>query len=389
MTTRQTILHLVCLLALAACNGEEHASPRSANTVDTTGAFPVFHARTPSMQWHAELEAEIGADIDGGSQFGGIRSVALGPGGIIAVLDHRTPQLVAFSADGAHAGSWGRIGSGPGEYRRPYSIAFIGDSLLLFDPSLSRITLYDHQRRWLREWPTPPNTGDAFVRLYQNPPGAAWVFATRAVERGLERVFIRYDSKGTSDTMPVPSYASPPGESAICNSPDGGISFYSAPFSSSLLSTPLPDKQRVAAITTSYRLAFLSPGGDTARVIERELAPATVSDSLWSAAIGGWTGFRKRIPEAHCSRESFTRPATIPILYSVFSDDADHLWVEARGLAGVVYDVFAANGEFIASVSGLPASDGTVASVLGGRIAVVVADSLGEQRVRVYRIRQR
>lgn len=227
------------------------------------------------------------------------------------------------------------------------------------------------------------------MRLYQNPPGAAWVFATRAVATGLERVFIRYDSKGTSDTIPIPSYVPPPSESANCNSPDGSISFYSAPFSASLLSTPLPNRERVAAITTSYRLAFLSPDGDTVRVIERELAPAAVSDSLWSAATAAWTEFRRRIPQAHCSRESFTRPATIPILYSVFSDDDGRLWAEARGNAGVVYDVFAANGEFIASVNGLPASGGTVPGVLGGRVAVVVADSLGEQRVRVYRIRQR
>ncbi len=385
---RRRVLVLVWLLTVAACGGEARGSRQSDNSVDTTGTFPVFHARTPSAQWRAELVAEIGAEPDGGSAFGGIRSVALGPGGIVAVLDDRTPQILAFSADGAPAGTWGRTGSGPGEYRRPYSVAFLGDSLLLFDPGHSRITLYDHQRRWLREWTTPPNTGPAFVRLYQNPPDAAWVFATRRVDAGLERVFIRYPSTGTSDTLPIPSYVAPPSESARCNSPDGSISFYSAPFSASLLSTPLDNNERVAALTSAYRLAFLSPAGDTTRVIERQLAVVAVTDSVWAAETDKWTEFRQRIPSAHCSRESFARPATLPILHGLFSDDSDHLWVEAHGADGVVYDVFAANGQFVASVSGLPASGGTVPSVRGGRIAVVVADSLGEQRVRVYRIRQ-
>lgn len=385
---RRTLAVLACTLSVAACGVEARGPRDNGNSLDSTGAFPRFHARSPSARWRAELEVEIGAEPDGSSAFGGVRSVALGPGGVVAVLDHRTPQILAFSADGAPAGAWGRPGRGPGEYRRPYSIAFLGDSLLLFDPGLSRITLYDHQRRWFREWTTPPNTGGAFVRLYQNPPGHAWVFATRTVETGLERVFIRYPATAAYDTLPMPSYVAPAGQSARCDSPDGSISFYSAPFSASLLSTPLGNNERVAALTSSYRLAFLSPTGDTARVIERQLASAPVTDSLWAAEMERWKEFRQRIPTAHCSRESFAQPVAMPILHGVFSDDRGYVWVEAHGADAVVYDVFGTNGAFVASVSGLPASGGAVPSVLDGRIAVVVADSLGEQRVRVYRVRQ-
>jgi hypothetical protein len=385
---RRTLLALASTFALGACGGDSRGAPEVGNTMDTTGAFPVFYARTPAAQWRAELESELGAEPDGGSAFGGVRSVALAPSGTIAVLDHRTPQILAFTADGTPNGSWGRAGAGPGEYRRPYSVAFLGDSLLLFDPGLSRITLFDHQRRWLREWTTPPNTGGGFVRLYQNPAGSAWVFATRIVSGGLERVFIRYPASGSLDTLPIPSYEPPADASARCNSPDGSISFYSAPFAGTLLSTPLHNAERVAAISTAYRLAFLTPAGDTARVIERPLAATVVTDSTWTAEVAKWTEFRQRIPTAQCSRESFARPATMPILHGMFSDDSSRLWVEAHGADGVRYDVFTPSGEFVASVSGLPASDGTVPSVLGNRIAVVVADSVGEQRVRVYRIRQ-
>ncbi len=388
MTSLRTVPLIVCLLGLAACATGDRVPGAATNTVDTTGAYPVFHARTPAEQWRAEFEVEIGASEDGGSEFGGVRSIALGPDGVVAVLDHRTPQIVAFSTDGARIASWGRSGAGPGEYRWPYSIAYLGDSLVLFDPGLSRITLYNHERRWLREWPTPRNTGGAPVRLYQNPPTTAWVFATRAVPTGLERVFVRYQSSGTTDTIPIPYYEFPPSESANCNSPDGSISFYSAPFSPSLLSTPLENTERVAVITTSYRLAFLSRSGDTLRVIERALTPAAVTDSLWAAETSEWTEFRRKIPSAQCSRESFTRPAKTPLVYALFSDESGHLWVEAHGSEGVVYDVFTADGTFVATVSGLPASSEVVPSVLNGRIALVVADALGEQRVRVYRISQ-
>lgn len=389
MTSWRIVLWALCWLGFTACATAERGQGPATNTVDTTGAYPVFHARTPAVQWRTELEVEIGASDDGGSEFGGVRSVALGPNGVVAVLDHRTPQIVSFSKDGARLASWGRVGAGPGEYRWPYSIAYLGDSLLLFDPGLSRVTLYDHERRWLREWPTPRNTGGAPVRLYQNPPSSAWVFSTRAVSTGLERVFVRYPSTGNADTLPIPSHTFPPSESANCNSPDGSISFYSAPFAPSLLSTPLENAERVAVITTSYRLAFLSRAGDTTRVIERALAPAAVTDSLWAAATSDWTEFRRKIPSAHCSRESFTRPASTPLVYALFSDERGRLWVEAHGSNGVIYDVFAPDGTFMTSVSGLPASGDVVPSVLDGRIAIVVSDALGEQRVRVYRVAQR
>lgn len=387
-TDPRTAAALLSALCLAACTSTERPDRAAANSVDSTGAYPVHHARTPAARWRAELVAEIGASPEGGSEFGGLRSVALGPGGIVAVLDHRTPQVVAYSADGAKLGAWGRTGAGPGEYRWPYAIAFVGDSLALFDPGRSRITLYDAERRWLREWVTPANTGGAPVRLYPNAPEAFWAYATRPAAQGLERVYVRYQASGPTDTIPIPSYEFPPSESANCNSPDGSISFFEAPFTATLLSTPLRSRERVAAISTAYRLAFLSPAGDTTRVIERLLAPAAVTDSMWEAATAVWTEFRRRIPTAHCSRESFSRPATAPIVHALVTDDAGALWVEARGAEGVLYDVFTPEGVFVATVSGLPASRGTVPSVRGDRVAVVVADSLGEQRVRVYRVRR-
>ncbi|MGH7463000.1 MAG: hypothetical protein ACREMA_18495, partial [Longimicrobiales bacterium] len=63
-----------------------------------------------------------------------------GDGGVVATQpqDHR---VVFFSPDGELLASFGRSGSGPGEFRRIFTLGLLGDSIWVWDAQLSRATL--------------------------------------------------------------------------------------------------------------------------------------------------------------------------------------------------------------------------------------------------------
>ena len=68
-------------------------------------------------------------------------------------------------------------------------------------------------------------------------------------------------------------------------------------------------------------------------------------------------------------------------------DDIGRLWVEVVTARGRMWDVFDGDGTYRATVTGLPSSNDVDPSIAAGRIALVVPDSNGVQRVQVYRIR--
>jgi hypothetical protein len=381
---------LTALLLAAAVGACEPARPEVravATTLDSSGAYPVVRISGDAPTWHAERVAVVGAAPDGGSEFGSVRSVLLDTRGFTYVLDPSSVQLSVYDETGAFRRHLGRRGGGPGEYRMPYSVARLGDSIALFDPGLSRISLLGPDGTWLREWPTPPNTGPQVVRLYRTAPVSFWAFATKVGPAGLERVFVRYESSGPTDTLPFPKSSVGAGSVINCNSPDGSFSFYPQPFGPAPIAVPTPAGERAVAVSSAYRISFLGRDDDTLRALERDVSPPRISDADWAGATQEWQEFRKMLPDAHCNRDGFARPAVRPLLGLIFFDDRQQMWVEMFTATGQQYDVYDQTGALIGTVEGLPATSGIEPSVVAGRIALVVPDSLGEQVVHVFQIR--
>lgn len=93
------------------------------------------------------------------------------------VADTRNHEVRVFGLDGAHRRTFGREGEGPGEFRNIYSIAWVGDRLLTFDPPLGRMGEFSAEGEWLGQRRTEAAglTGSAAdIRLY--PVGANKVF---------------------------------------------------------------------------------------------------------------------------------------------------------------------------------------------------------------------
>lgn len=384
-----SLVTLCTLVGVATgCNAADADDSSVAVTVDSSRGYPVVRSAGEPRSWSVELVATLGIDSAGESTFGTVRSVLLDSSGVAYVLDPSYHQVHVFDPDGRPRELWGRRGNGPGEFATPYSIAWLGDSMAVLDPGNARITLLGTDGKWARQWTTGRLSGGGnFLRLYRTPPHGFWQIDLRPTESGgQEQLFVQFTAEGPADTL---SYVSQPHLSANrvrCEAPDGWIGSFSQPFGPMPLVIPNAAGEQVVAATTDYRIAFVGRQKDTLRMIERPVEPLVVTDAEWEEGQREMREWRTEHPGAHCNRTSWDRVATKPVLKSMFTDDAGQLWVEVETAKGLVYDVFSMDGTLLASVSGLPPSGGIDPSVVAGRIAIVVKDSLDVQSVRVFRL---
>ncbi len=387
-TSTRLALVLAVIMATAGCGAAGAGDSSVAISVDSSRGYPVVRSSGEPMAWAAEPVSTLGVDSTGESVFGTVRSVLLDSSGAAYVLDPSFHQIHVFEADGRFRAPWGRRGNGPGEFASPYSIAWLGDSMAVLDPGNSRVTLLGPDGRWAQQWTAERLTGGGnFLRLYRTPPRGFWMIGLRPTEAGgWDQLFVRFTSEGPADTLTYFSMPNLSASSARCEAPDGWIGGFSQPFGPTALVIPNAAGEQLVATTTDYRIAFVDRRNDTLRVLERPVEPANVTDAEWEEGQREMREWRAEHPGSHCDRTSWDRVATKPVLKSMFTDDEGQLWVEVLTASGLVYDVFGMDGRLRASVHGLPPSSGIDPSVVAGRIAIVVKDSLDVQSVRVFRL---
>lgn len=353
------------ILLLVACNAAPEQDNGLRVTIDSTGRYPIVRSLGDGPTQSASLIAVVGAS-GGPHEFGSIRSVLLSEEGALYVADPSYLAVSVFDSTGRFVRQLGRDGAGPGEYRDPYSLAWLGQRLALLDPGNARIGLYETPSDWVSSRSVQPISGGQFIRLYRTPP-TFWSYAVRTTAVGSEGVFVHHTLAGPTDSVPLLRPATGSSTGRLCNRPDGGISFFSPPFGPVLLQIPTPEGFRALARTTLYRIALLNPQGDTVRVIERDVPLVAVSDAEWAEANADWVSFRAEWPTAACNLGEFPRPAYKPPVVFFFYDDVGRLWVELSTTDAPRYDVFDRNGRLAVTVVGLPQTGGVDPSVAGER----------------------
>jgi sugar lactone lactonase YvrE len=88
------------------------------------------------------------------STFAGPADVAFAANGDIFVADgHVNNRIVKFSKDGTFIKSWGKKGTGPGEFSVPHAIALDSRGrVFVADRGNKRIQVFDQDGRYLEEW---------------------------------------------------------------------------------------------------------------------------------------------------------------------------------------------------------------------------------------------
>lgn len=96
------------------------------------------------------------------------------PSGGSAVLSTDARSVLVFDAAGRHVKSFGGNGSGPGEFRNPGMMGQIGDSLWVWDRSLSRVTVFTLDGAMVRTIPVTVSGDGVLFR-----DGAVGIFTIR------------------------------------------------------------------------------------------------------------------------------------------------------------------------------------------------------------------
>jgi len=98
-----------------------------------------------------------GTKGDGTDQFNGVSDVLVAPDGSIFVADGHSDKtnarILKYDRNGKFLLSWGKLGSGPGEFNAPHGLAMDREGrLYVADRSNSRIQIFDQQGKFLAEW---------------------------------------------------------------------------------------------------------------------------------------------------------------------------------------------------------------------------------------------
>jgi DNA-binding beta-propeller fold protein YncE len=107
--------------------------------------------------------------------------IAFAPSGDFYVSDgYGNSRVVKFSKEGKYLTSWGRRGTGPGEFNLPHSVAVDSKGqVYIADRENNRIQVFDGNGKFLKEWKHLGSTQNIFI----TPKDEMWILTYRdAVE---------------------------------------------------------------------------------------------------------------------------------------------------------------------------------------------------------------
>lgn len=373
-------------LCLAACAGDAPGTtttrtlPNGVLLVanDGTGAW------TSLTPWRAVEELRIGrADGAGPEVLAGPMALETDASGNLYVLDVIAMEVRAFAPDGRHLRSFGRDGSGPGEFRRPAGMVRGPDGTLwVFDPGNARFTVYD-TAGMLRET-RPRNLRGSSIPWPGRIDRAARLWDTDAAGAATILVWEEVDGTGAGRAS-LPEHRREEFSVAA-----GGVTHQApVPFTPLLHWALDADGRAWAGVSDRYRLVHFVPGGDTLRVVELTAEPVSVAPAERTTAIEELSWFTQNGGRVDAGRI----PAQKPAFTDIRVDDHGFVWVSPSLPAGSsrsAFDVFDPEGVHQGRLT-LPIALEPWSPVIirGDRLYTAVLAPEGHPQVMVFRLEGR
>lgn len=358
---------------MAAINSRVHA-------IVLVIGLVVVHCMAPGVArpqspptWRLEEEWRKGGAADGPYFFDKVRGLAPLPNGRILVFDGAALSFHILGPDGGVVKSFGRRGSGPGEYEQPImGFATAPDGrILVNDLNNGRLALLSV-------------IGDVikYVRVSRKGPGEfgmEWDGSFDRTGRFYESVGIRGTVKPSGSSRPVA------GDSALMT--ERWTSDFARADSAPVCGAPLPTAANAAQHYRRESVVQLD-GGRTARRSTDWLIPFTeqavtfvrdLDGLIWSPAMPGsnalqrresgkcaapmattrLAGNRARVPDSLYKARSaaswaemrFRIPHEYPWFNSLRVDDRNQLWVEREVDGGRRFDVFTSAGRQVRTLA--------------------------------------
>lgn len=316
-----------------------------------------------------------------------IRSVAVDRDGNVYLAGYGGGGIFVFDSAGHPLRVLGREGSGPGEFKDKYSLAWVGDTLAVYDPGNGRVEFIDRRGNWVASQSNARISGGSDVRFYQ--AGAREFFRPSYDKRdGSDHgrmTFIRAGFGVKPDTLVVPENEVGTPFTVVCRG-DRGIGFQSSRNAPEFRVAVSPKGNLIAWRTDQYRLTFTNPDESVVRSITAEQEPIPLNDSMWAQDLADYQKFREQWKGADCAPDALKKPETVWLLSAVEFDDQSRAWVEGMQHDSMLLAVYDSAGHQIAAMPA-PARDLDVPYVIrGDRLYEVEKDEDDVQTVVVYKV---
>lgn len=363
----------ITCLVLAACGDAVTTAP---------GAVP---------QWSlGEAVVVLGTREGGPAGFSPIGGIGLGPRSELHVLLPQEHEVRVFGGAGEYLGSVGAEGEGPGEFRRPSRIGFVGDTLWVLDDGARRVSLF-HERILLRVESYPPMDGlhaERMARPIAVLAGPALLVITdgqlpfQPAVTGEPGLLFRY-ANGHFDTLGTMGVDHTGGY--LIRGTPGAIEMmlpFPQPFSQVGLWGTANDGSMLTvvdrtggeeALPAAYSVTSLSAAGDTVSATSHEYdpvpIPASVVDSLLTPyARGGFT-----VADV---RDAAYLPDAYPPVSKVVIGAGGLVWLAREGLPGQrrAWQVISEQGKVVAEL--LAPAGFEISLVSGDEVWGLVTDEL-------------
>jgi len=117
-----------------------------------------------------------GLDVPKEQSFDNPVDIAISKRGLIYVLDSKDNNIKVFREDSSYIKLIGRVGEGPGEFRRPWCLQIIKDKIYVTDTGNRRIHIFAEDGRYERGYKVPIEYGNGITfdpkgNLYMNTQG--------------------------------------------------------------------------------------------------------------------------------------------------------------------------------------------------------------------------
>jgi hypothetical protein len=373
-----------------ACAGDAGTTAARAELVvqvDTVNGVVRVSNHGPGPVWDLVELARIGATGGMGperpDEFGKVTGVVAGDDGTIYVADGLAYEIRAFSADGESLRRIGREGGGPGEFRAVLSLGMLGDTLVVLDPGNGRLGFLSPTGAWLGQRLYNRVSGPE-VRIYQTGAHELSIPAVRGDGMGV--VFVRHLAGGELESVPAQPETEAPSYYVFCRA-TGRFVYFLPEWAPRLLRVPAPGGQVAESWSGVYRIAFLDAGGDTVRVVERDLPRLIPTDEEWDRQVAQFDSMLAPLAAPICDPRRPPRPEEKALIRAILFDDRGRMWVERRTEDGFALDAFDRLGALRGSVDIPTRAEGVPIFIRGDRVYIVVQDELGVDTVLVFELR--
>lgn len=390
-------LSVAVAFALAACDSGSPSSSRY--TVRDSAGVQIVESTAPLWEeasgWSIAPRpiVSIGA-VDGPEEylFDRIRGVLRLPDGRIVVVNGGSAEIRFFASDGTYLSSTGGSGDGPGEFRGVLSAALVGDSLLVYDGGLNRLSVLNLDGEFLTSRQLASN-GDPVHpnRMYalEGPiPGRGYVFTLFSRAADMRPAPVLYWESGAtllySYNGTLEGEIGWPSGSDMFSTPERA----GTPEFGAWTATDLYQGRLHIGHGRPYEVAVFGPEGTLERLIRRVEAPQTIAAAI--PRLLEWAGEQGAPPEALLDfrRRLETEPQVeiMPFYSDLVLDTLGNLWVERyrpRWTTGPhAWEVFDPEGRWLGRID-LP-EDLEVYEIGRDFVLGVWSNEVDVQHVRMY-----